>query len=190
MADEQQTEHQLPEPGLGDGEGKQDAIGISRVGGEGLVEGLVGLVELLIDELATDLVLLGQGLDRVPGQGVQSELLTWRRQPAAGGVGGRARLCGGGRGGSDAHGERILRSIAGDSQLPWMLRGPAFCSCAERPYQPAFCYPDLNQAGRNVFPLPNSLMPHGLTMPGKTATPGERKYPSKPHTGFRIWRSV
>src|SRR5215472_12749701 len=50
VADEQQAEHQLPEPELGDGESKKDAIGINGVGGEGLVEGLMGLVELLIDE--------------------------------------------------------------------------------------------------------------------------------------------
>ena len=98
MADEQQAEHELPQPALGDGEGKEDRVLVGGRWGEGQVQGVVGLVELLIDELATDLLFLGQDADRVAGQGFQGELLALRRQQTVGGCS-RARLGSGGRGG-------------------------------------------------------------------------------------------
>jgi hypothetical protein len=87
VADQDQAKHELPKPVLGDGEGEQDGIEVCRRGGEGLVQGIVGVVDLPVDELTTDLVLLGQGADRVPGQGVEGELLALLGQQAVGGSG-------------------------------------------------------------------------------------------------------
>jgi hypothetical protein len=62
-ADEDQSQHGLSEEGLGDGESKQDAV-VGGVGDEGVVEGLLGFGGLVVDDLAADVVLLGQSRDR------------------------------------------------------------------------------------------------------------------------------
>jgi hypothetical protein len=97
VADQGQAEHELLKPVLGNGEGEQDGSLARRRWGEGLVQGIVGLVELPVDEGATDLVLLGQGADRVPGQGAQGELLALRRRQVVGRGHGRPGLGSDGR---------------------------------------------------------------------------------------------
>lgn len=75
MADEGEAEDQLPEPGLGDGQPEQELGRVVRRWGKGVVEGVVGLLQLLVNEFATDVVLSGQFGDRLPGEGVENELL-------------------------------------------------------------------------------------------------------------------
>ena len=99
VADEQQAEHELPQPALGDGQSKEDRVLVGGRWGKGLVQRVVGLVELLVDELATDLMFLGQGADRVAGQDFQGELLALLRQQGVRRGGGRTRLGSGRRGG-------------------------------------------------------------------------------------------
>jgi hypothetical protein len=63
MADEDTSEDELAEPGFGDGEMEED-VGIGRrPRGESAVEGVLGFVLLLVDELATDVMLFGQVRD-------------------------------------------------------------------------------------------------------------------------------
>jgi hypothetical protein len=94
MADEDQAEGELPQPGLGDGELEEDGV-ITRSGVEGVVESLLRLVGLLVDELATDVVAGGEVADGLgPGEGSDSELLSLGRGKVFGGAGG-----GSGRGG-------------------------------------------------------------------------------------------
>ncbi len=93
MADEDQAEGQLLQPGLGDGELEEDAIG---GGGEGVFEGLLGFVGLLVDELAADLVLVGEVADGLcAGEGVDRPVLALLgRQGFGGDRVGRAGGCG------------------------------------------------------------------------------------------------
>jgi len=65
----------LPQPGLGHGEVKEDTVLVgSRV--EGVAEGLVGPVGLLVDELAADVVLGGEVSDGLcAGQSSEGQLL-------------------------------------------------------------------------------------------------------------------
>ena len=98
VADQQQAEHELPKPVFGDRQGKADRVGVGGPWGESLVERVLGLLALLGNELATDLVFLGQGADRMPGQGLEGELLALRRRQGVSGCG-QARLGSGRRGG-------------------------------------------------------------------------------------------
>ena len=58
-----------------------------------LVEGVVGVAELLVDELAADLMPVGQGRDGLAGEGIQGELLSCLegRQTGRGGRDGAGR---------------------------------------------------------------------------------------------------
>ena len=76
VADEGEAEDQLPQPGFGHGQPEEELRRSVRWWREGLVEGVVGVAELLIDELAADLVLVGQGGDGLAGESVQGELLS------------------------------------------------------------------------------------------------------------------
>lgn len=60
VADEGEAEHELTKPGLGDGKPEEQLGRVGRRRCEGVVEGGMGLVELLVDELAADLLLGGQ----------------------------------------------------------------------------------------------------------------------------------
>lgn len=94
MADQSEGQNELSNPGLGDGEVKEDLV-LGRCGLEGLLEGLLGLVGLLVGEFAADIVLLCQFGDGLSGEGVEGELLAlgWGEE----GCRGRRRR--GGRGG-------------------------------------------------------------------------------------------
>jgi hypothetical protein len=89
VADEGEAQDQLAEPGLGDGQPEEQLRRISRRRGEGVVEGVVGVVQLLVDELAADVLLVGRCGDRLAGQGIEGQLLACRRgqQPRRGGRG-------------------------------------------------------------------------------------------------------
>lgn len=84
MADAGEAENELAEPGLGDGEPEEQVGRVGRGWGKSLVEGLVGRVELLVDELAADLVPVRQVGDRLTGEGIQGELLANRRRQQTG----------------------------------------------------------------------------------------------------------
>jgi hypothetical protein len=92
VADEDQGEDELADPGLGDREVEEDAVVAGGpLGGEGVVEGLLGLVSLVVDELAADLVLLGELSDGFgAGQDVQRQSLSLRRGESLGRAGGRS----------------------------------------------------------------------------------------------------
>ena len=76
MADQREAEDQLPQPGFGHGQPEEEMRRLVRWWSERLVEGVVGVAELPIDELAADLVLIGQGRDGLAGEGIQGELLS------------------------------------------------------------------------------------------------------------------
>jgi hypothetical protein len=59
VSDEDQGEDELSGPGPGDREVEEDLVVSGRFRGEGVIEGLLGLVGLMVDELSTDLMLLG-----------------------------------------------------------------------------------------------------------------------------------
>src|SRR5215212_5915799 len=81
VADQQQSQDELLEPGLGDSNGEPDvlvALCSNRV--EGLLQGQASRVELLVDELAADVVFLGGITDRAgAGQDTHSDLLALPR---------------------------------------------------------------------------------------------------------------
>jgi hypothetical protein len=87
VTDEDQAEDQLRKPGLGDGEVEEDAL---LIGGcrEGQLEAGVGFAQLLIDELAADVVLQGDLGDRHAGKGGQGQLLARRPIQQGCGAGG------------------------------------------------------------------------------------------------------
>src|SRR3954469_2397970 len=74
VADQDQSQDELANPRAGNRQVEQDSFVVVRLGGEGLVKGVVGDVKLLVDELAADLVLLGQFRDGLTGKGVQCQL--------------------------------------------------------------------------------------------------------------------
>jgi len=84
VADQHQAQGELPQPALGDRELKEDGFGLGDRRGESLIEGVVGVVELLVDELATDEVFLGELGDGLSGEGITSELLADLRRQLAG----------------------------------------------------------------------------------------------------------
>jgi hypothetical protein len=65
MADQHHPEDQRAQPGFGDRQIEGHAILSGRVRGKGLVQGLLGGGRLLIDKLATDLVITGQLANRL-----------------------------------------------------------------------------------------------------------------------------
>jgi hypothetical protein len=74
--DEDQPQRGLPDVVLGDGEIKQHLLRIVRWGGERIGQGGVGDGGLIINELTTDLALLGDLGDGLgPGQRVEGDLL-------------------------------------------------------------------------------------------------------------------
>ena len=93
MADQHQGQDKLSQPSLGDWQVEKDVIGSTR-GCEGFVECLLGSVSLLIEELATDLMLAGQLGDGLrTGEDLEGQVLPllWRE------LMGGARSRGGGR---------------------------------------------------------------------------------------------
>jgi hypothetical protein len=76
VADESETEDQLAQPGLGDGQPVQPLRRIGGRWGKGVVDGRVGLVELLVDELAADVVVRSDQGDGDAGKGVEGQF--WR----------------------------------------------------------------------------------------------------------------
>src|SRR6266545_3127582 len=99
VTEEDQAEHELADEGLGDREGKQDALVVGS-GGKGLVEGRLRLSGLLVNELAADVVFLGQlGNGLRSGEGVHGETLTWVGGKLLSGAGRNLRQGPGGRGG-------------------------------------------------------------------------------------------
>ena len=84
---EQQGKDVLPKPFLGDGKVKEDVVVVRRRC-ESLIEGLLGDVDLLMDELTTDVGLLGQSGD---GEGAaerpQGQVAPLRRRHGLGGTG-------------------------------------------------------------------------------------------------------
>ncbi len=79
VADKREAEDQLPQPGFGHGQPEEELRRWGRWWSERSVEGVVGVAELLIDELAADLVLIGQGRDGLAGEGIEGELLACRQ---------------------------------------------------------------------------------------------------------------
>jgi hypothetical protein len=76
MADEDQAEGELLQPVLGDGEVEEDPA-VLGVGVEGVVEGQLGLVGLLVDELAADVEFGGEVTDgRCAGEGGDGQVLS------------------------------------------------------------------------------------------------------------------
>lgn len=64
MTDEDQSEDELPQPRLGDGQMENDLV-VGCCGGKRLVKGLLGLGGLLVDELAADVMFFGDVADRL-----------------------------------------------------------------------------------------------------------------------------
>lgn len=76
VANEEQGEDELGQPRTGDGQSEEHVLGVRRGKGKGLRKGVVGLVALLGNELAADVVLLGEvGEGLGAGQGREGELL-------------------------------------------------------------------------------------------------------------------
>ncbi len=90
VANEGESEDELPQPRLGDRKPKEEWGGLVARRGEGMVQGVMRLLELLVDELTADLLLAGQFGDGLAGQGVEGELLACL---------GRQQACGCGDGG-------------------------------------------------------------------------------------------
>ena len=90
VADQDQAKGQLLQPGFGDGQMEENAVGVGVGPCKSGVESLLGLGGLLVDELAADEVVSGQFGDGAAGQGVEGELLACcRGQGMGGGAGGR-----------------------------------------------------------------------------------------------------
>ena len=87
MADEGETKDELLEPGFADGqpEEKLGRVGVGWV--ESLVDGVVGVVELLVDEFAADLMLVGELGNGLSVQGIAGKLLACLRSQQACGCG-------------------------------------------------------------------------------------------------------
>jgi hypothetical protein len=89
VTDEDQGEDELADPGLGDREVEEHPVvsgGWFR--GEGVIDGLLSLLGLVVDELAADLVLLGELGDGCGAREcVESESLSLGRGQILGGAG-------------------------------------------------------------------------------------------------------
>ena len=68
----------MAEPGLGDGEPEEELGWVGRGGSKGEVEGAVGVVQLLVDELPAHLKFVGQSGDGAAGEGAEGEALAHR----------------------------------------------------------------------------------------------------------------
>ena len=80
-----QDEDDLPQPSLGDGEVEEDAV--VRRGREGVVQDTVGRVGDLVDELATDVMLVGEcGDGGGAGEGEDGEVTALLRVQVMGGA--------------------------------------------------------------------------------------------------------
>jgi hypothetical protein len=92
VADEDQGEDEWADPGLGNREVEEDAVVVGgRVGGEGVLEGVSGLVGLVVEEFAADLVLLGELRDGCgAGESVESASLSLSRGERFGRAGNRS----------------------------------------------------------------------------------------------------
>jgi hypothetical protein len=88
VADEDQGEDDLAQQRLGNRDGEQDLfVVVVRFGCEGAVEGLLCLAGLLIDELAADVVFVGEVAERLcAGEGFEGEALPLQRVEAVGGA--------------------------------------------------------------------------------------------------------
>ena len=93
VADQQQGQDEPPQPGRGDRQVEQDGVVVRGVGGEGLGEGLLGLVGLLVDELAADVVVAASGVMGWPARASRASCRRWwgrrrvRRRPESQGEG-------------------------------------------------------------------------------------------------------
>lgn len=76
VADEGEAEDKLAEPRLCDGEPEEELGRFVGGRGEGVFQGVVRVVELLVDEFTANAVLVRQIGNRLAGQGVEYELLT------------------------------------------------------------------------------------------------------------------
>jgi hypothetical protein len=84
MTDQDQSQDQLPQPRLGHRQIEEHVIGRGFVRSKGLVQSLLGGGGLLVDKLATDLVLAGQPRNRLRlGQSLHSQFLPRTRTQAA-----------------------------------------------------------------------------------------------------------
>ena len=87
MAEEREAKDELAKPGLGDGQPEEQLRGVGRRRGKGEVEGVLGVALLLVDELATDVVLVGEVGDGLALEGIESELLAGLRWQQTSGTG-------------------------------------------------------------------------------------------------------
>jgi len=60
VADEAESEDELSQPGFGDGEAEKELGLVGGLGFEGVFEGMVGVVKLLVDEFVADVMLVGE----------------------------------------------------------------------------------------------------------------------------------
>jgi hypothetical protein len=88
VTDQDQGEDELADPGLGDREVEEHpVVAGGSVGREGVIEGLLGLVGLVVDELAADLMLVGDSRDGCgAGERVEGESLSLGRVQLLGGA--------------------------------------------------------------------------------------------------------
>jgi hypothetical protein len=87
VAEERKTEDELLEPRLGEGEPEEKLRRVGRCWVEGLVDRVVGVVELLVDELAADVVLVSQGGAGLSGDGLEGHGLAFGGGHQPSGVG-------------------------------------------------------------------------------------------------------
>jgi hypothetical protein len=137
MADEDQGNDQLGNPGLGNRKVEENSVALLVLRRtESVIEGLVGKSQLLVNELSTDVVLLGQERDRLTAKGSQSNVQTLLPGQVLGGttiivICGRVVI---NRGlGYDAHRRDLRLSRSGGSALD--LLDPGFFSS----FLPSFC---------------------------------------------------
>lgn len=74
VADQGEAQDQLPQPRLGDGQPEEVLRRVVRWR-EGVVEGSVGVVELLVDKRAADRMLRRKVADRLAREGIEGKLL-------------------------------------------------------------------------------------------------------------------
>jgi len=99
VADEDEAENELANPGACDGQVEEDFGLVGRWRSEGLVEGGAGLVGQLVEELAADVMVEGELGDVVTGENVEGEVATLVGTEEVGGTEEIGRFGGGRRGG-------------------------------------------------------------------------------------------
>lgn len=88
VTDQQQRDDEASQPAFGHGQVEKDALVVGRGRRKGLAEGLFGLVDLPVDERATDVVFLSQVADRMRScKAFQGPFLPLLRSQAFGGTG-------------------------------------------------------------------------------------------------------